>query len=225
MNQNQQRQLDAFRRAQNFLDSHAGEVAVLKNCEGRKQLDDAVAQIGASNTEQGTSIRQMDGLLSRQHALVSELRSRHMQPIATFARARLHGVPDFAALTRSTLRLQPKPLVHAAHAMATAAAPHADILAQGGFPDCIAKLNAAADAVTAAMEDRANTRVTKVRASKELHDQVQRGVKALTMLHAVVNNVFGHDATFMAGWKSARRVGLKIGAVHGSRTSLVAAVA
>jgi hypothetical protein len=159
----------------------------------------------------------MDGLFSRQQALVSELRYRHMQPIATFARARLQGAPDFAALTRSTLKLQPKPMVHAAQAMATAAAPHADVLAKGGFPDCIAKLNAAVEALTAAMEDRANTRISKVRATKELHDQVQRGRKAVTMLHAVVNNVFGHDATFMTGWNAARRVGLKVGAVHGPR--------
>ena len=225
MNQNQQRQLDALRRAQNFLDSHAGDVAVLKECEGRKQLDDAVAQIGASTTEQGTAIRQLDGLLSRQKSLVAELRYRHMQPMATFARARLTGAPDFAALTRSTQKLRPKPLVHAAQAMATAAAPYAGVLAQGGFPDGIARLNAAADALTSAMEDRANTRIAKLRATKELHDQVQRGRKALSMLHAVVNNLFRHDATFMTGWNAARRVGLKVGAVHGARVAEVAAAA
>ena len=29
------------------------------------------------------------------------------------------------------------------------------------------------------------------------------------MLHAEMNNLFGHDATFMTGWNAGRRVGLK----------------
>lgn len=220
MNQHQQRQLDALRRVQNFLDTRAGDVVILKQCEGRIQLDDAVARIATSSSEQGAATRNMDGLLSRQKSLVSELRYRHMQPIATFARARLHGAPDFAALTRSTLRLRPKPLVHAAQAMAVAAAPHAEVLAKGGFPDGIVRLEAAADALTATMEERANMRVDKIRATRGLHDEVQRGRKAVSMLHAVVNNLFGHDATFMAGWNAARRVGLKVGAVHGARAEV-----
>jgi hypothetical protein len=219
VNQNQQRQFDAQRRVQHLLDSRAGDVEVLKACEGRKELDDAVEQSAASSNEKGTAIRQLDGLLSRQKTLVWELRYRYMEPIATFARARLHGATDVAALTRSTLRLRPKPLVHAAQAMATAAAPHADVLAKGGFPDCIDRLNTAADELTAVMEDRANTRIAKMRATKALDEQVQRGRKAVSMLHAVVSNLLGDDATFMTGWNAARRVGRKVGAVHGPRTT------
>lgn len=219
MNQHRQRNFDAMRRSQDYLDSNAGGVEVLKECEGRKQLDDAVARISASSTQQGTAILQMDGLLSREKALVAELRYRHMQPIATFARARLQGVPEFAALTRSTLRLRTKPLVHAAQAMAAAALPHAEALAKGGFPDCIARLIAAADAVTAASEERANTLIGKVRATKEIGEQIQVGRAALAMLHAVVCNQFERDATFMTGWNAARRVGKKIGAVQGRTTA------
>jgi hypothetical protein len=142
VNQIEQRHVDSFGRGQHYLDDQASDVAVLKDCDGRKQLDDALERIAASSNEQGAAIRQMDGLVSRQRSLVPELRYRYMQPIATFARARLQGVPDFAALTRSTLKLRPKPLVHAARAMAVAAAPHAEALAKGGFPDCIARLTA-----------------------------------------------------------------------------------
>jgi hypothetical protein len=219
MNHHQQRHVDGFARGQHYLDDQASDVAVLKDCDGRKQLDDVLARITASVNEQGTALRQMDGLVSRQRSLVLEVRYRHMQPITTFARARLEGAPDFAALTRSTRRLQPKPLVHAARAMATAAAPHAEALAQGGFPDCIARLTAAADALEATMVDRANTRIAKVRATKDIAEQVKRGQLAITMLHAVVSNLLGHDATFMTGWNAARRAGNKVGRVHGARTT------
>ena len=41
MHQQQQRQLDALRRVQDFLDSHAADVGALNDCEARTQLDDA----------------------------------------------------------------------------------------------------------------------------------------------------------------------------------------
>jgi hypothetical protein len=218
VNHNQQRQLDALRRVQNFLDSHAGDVEAVKECDGRKQLDDAVARIDASIREQGMAARQIDGLQSRQKTLVSELRYRHMQPIATFARARLQGAPDFAALTRSTLRLGPRPLVHAARAMADAAAPHGEALAKGGFPGVIASLFATADALAKAMEDRAKTRTARQHATQELREQVQLGRTAVSMLHAVVNSQCGHDKVFMTTWNAVRRVEGRSGAVHGLRT-------
>lgn len=195
---------------------HAEVLGPLKDAEGRKQLDAAVTRLAAYENEQGSAVLEMAGQQSRAHALVADLRARHMQPISTFARAKLRGVPDFAALTRPVAKLQPKQLVRAAQAMATGAAPHADALVKGGFPaDTIAQLSAAAAAVSDALEDRANTRVRRVGSTKGIESTLQHGRDAVGMLHAVLSKQFAHDATFLAAWRSARRVTNKVGAPRG----------
>ena len=214
MRQEQQRQLNALQCVQAFLDEHAAELGALKSSEGRMQLDDAVARLEALGNSQATAVLQTAGLLSQEASLTTELKSRHMQPIATFARARLRGVPDVAALTRPVTGLVQKSLVRAARAMAAAAAPHAEVFARGGLPDAIAQLNAAADALNSAIKERANTRVRRMSATKGIKEEILRGREAAAMLHAVVSSQFAGDTMFMAGWHSARRVAGKPGAVR-----------
>jgi hypothetical protein len=215
MKQHQQRQLDALRRVQDFLDSHADVVGALRESEGRKQLDAAATRLATLDNDQGTAGLELAGQASRAKALTADLRASHMQPIARFARARLRGTPDFAALTRSASRLQGKPLVRAARAMATAAAPHADALTRGGFPaDTIAQLAAAADALGESLVERANTRVRRVGATKGIEADLLSGREAVAMLHAVIGKQFAGDATFLAEWRAARRVVGKPGAVR-----------
>jgi hypothetical protein len=215
MRQHQQRRLDAFRRAQDFMDANASRLGALATSEGRRQLDAAVTALGDLGTEQGSADRRMAGQSSRERALTNELRNQHMQPIATFARARLRGVPDIAALTRSAPRLKGAHLVRSARAMATAAAPHTTALVSAGFPaDTLAQLGTSADALQSALLDRANTKVGRVGATKGIEQQVIAGREALAMLHAVISRQFANDPTFLAAWNAARRVNHKPGAVR-----------
>jgi hypothetical protein len=157
----------------------------------------------------------MAGQQSRERALTNELRTQHMKPIATFARARLRGAPDIAAITRAAPRLEGPRLVRAARAMATAAAPHTTALVSAGFPaDTIAQLGTSADALQSALLDRANTKVGRVGATKGIEQQVLVGREALAMLHAVISRQFATDPTFLAAWNAARRVNAKPGAVR-----------
>jgi hypothetical protein len=221
MQQDQQRQLDALRRVQDFLDTHADRVGALKESEGRQQLDDTVEQLATHGDDQGTSDLEMAGQIKREKSLISDLRAQHMQPIATFARAKLRGVPDFAALTKSGSKMRPKQLVQSARAMATAAAPHADALTRGGFPsDTIAQLGAAAKSLEDAITERANTKVRRIGATKGIHVELAKGREAVTMLNAVVSKQFARDKTFLAAWRAAYRVLAKAGVV---RVSSVAA--
>jgi hypothetical protein len=219
MKQDQQRILDSFRRIQDFLDAHADQVAALKDSAGRKQLDDAVTQISAADNAQGTANLTMTGQISREKSLIDDLRVKHMRPIMVFARARLRGVPDFAALTKSPAKLQPKPLVRAARAMATAAAPYANTFQEGGLPnDTVAELNTAADALDTAITDRANTKVGRVKATNGIGEELKLGKEAVGMLSAVITRQFADDKTFLAAWRAARRVTLKIGGLRGATT-------
>lgn len=215
MKQHQQRELDSLRRVQDFLSSNADALHPLADTEGSKQLDSAVARLAALGNDQGSADLHMAGQISREKSLVTDLKTRHIQPIATFARARLRGVPDFATLTRSLAGLNSRALVRAARAMATAAAPHADALTRGGFPaDTIAQLASAADAVQNALVERANTKVGRVGATRGIEEQLRSGREAVAMLHAVIGKQFGGDPTFLAAWRAARRVVAKPGAVR-----------
>ena len=215
MKQNQQRQADALRRVQDFLDANADAVKPFGDSEGRKQLDAAVARLEILGNGQGSADLQMAGQISREKSLAAELITRHMQPITKFARARLRGVPDFAALTRSVVELRGNALVRAARAMATAGAPHADALVRGGFPaDTITQLAAAADAVNAVVVERANTKVGRIFATRGIEEQLRSGREAVSMLHAVLGRQFAGDHTFLAAWRAARRVVGKPGAVR-----------
>jgi hypothetical protein len=217
MRQQQQSQLDSFRRVQSFLDLHADTVGSLKDSAARAQLDGAVAQLTAHGNDQSTSDLVMKGQVNREKSLVTDLKTQHMQPIATFARAKLRGVPDFAAFTKPLSRLRGTALVRAARAMATAAAPYSTTLTTGGFPaDTIAQLTAAADVLDGAITDRANTKVGRVGATKGISQQVLLGREAISMLNAVIGRQFASDKTFLAGWRAAHRVVAKPGAVAGS---------
>jgi len=219
MNQKQQRKIDSLLRVRDFLDANADQVGALKDSEGRTQLDDAVAALVTHGSEQAATDLAMAGQMSRERALVIEVRASHMQPIASFARAKLRGVPDFAALVKSGVNLQPKQLVRAARAMATAAAPQADVLTRAGFPaDAVAQLGAAASALEGVITERANAKVRRVGSTKGIHEELLKGREAVAMLNAVVSKQFVGDQTFLAAWRAARRVMAKPGIVRAQAT-------
>ncbi len=215
MKHHQQRQADALRRVQDFLEANAEAVTPLGDTEGRKQLDVAITRLGVLGNDQGSADLQMAGQISREKSLTTDLITRHMKPIAVFARARLRGVPDFAALTRPLGDLRGNPLVRAARAMATAAAPHTDALVRGGFPaDTLTQLAVAADSVNAVVVERANTKVGRVFATRGIQEQLRSGREAVSMLHAVLGRQHAGDHTFLAAWRAASRVVSKPGAVR-----------
>jgi hypothetical protein len=215
MKQEQQRQLDSLRRVQDYLNVHAAELGSAVSAGVKQQLDDAIAQLDTFDNAQGSTKLELDGLISRRRALEVELRHKHMTPIAGFARARLQGVPDFAALTSAGRKLGPSRLVAAARAMATAAMPHLDALVSGGFPpDTITQLVAAADAVSSTMTERASTHVRRVGATKGIEEQLRRGREAVAVLRAVVGKQAAGDLVMLAGWRVAHRVTAKSGATR-----------
>jgi hypothetical protein len=212
MNQEQQRKADSLRRVQDFLGANADQVGALKDSEGSTQLNEAVDALINHGGNQAATDLAMAGQISRRRALQAELRASHMQPLATFARAKLRGAPDFAALVKSGKGLGPTQLVRAARAMATAAAPQLDVLTRAGFPaDTITQLGAAAAALENAITERANAKVRRVGSTKGIYEELLKGREAVAMLNAVVSKQFAGDKTFLAAWHAAHRVTAKPG--------------
>ena len=220
MKAHEQRQYDALRTVDDFIVANASAVGALAESEGSKQVGSAISTINMLTNDQASADLNMDGLVSRKRAISAELKAQHMQPIATFARAKLRGAPDLAALTRATRTLEGAPLVWAARGMATAAAPYVDAFVRGGFPpDVITQLASAATALDDAMRERKNTKVGRVGATRGIREQLLSGREGVAMLHAVISRQFAKDPRFLAAWSSARRVSGKVGALRSTGSS------
>lgn len=226
MRTNNQYALNAFRQVRDFLDKNEAQLGALKESDGRKLLDTTIAQLEKHGLDQSSSRLEIDGHLSLQRSLELDLKKEHVLPIASFARAKLRGVPDYATLTRSSIVLKGPALVRAARAMATAAQPYAEQLTRGGFPaDAIAQLNAAADKLEATIDGRASLKVRRVGATSGITEETKRGNEALKMLSAVIERQFAKDKTFLSAWKSAKRVVAKPGLPRGSAAASTASSA
>ena len=215
MQQKQQRQFDAFRNVQQYLDANKNVVGALANSAGRIQLDTSVTTITTLINEQGVGSLGMTAQIGLQGSLTTDLKMKHMDPIATFARGKLRGAADYAALAGSFAKLQKAPLIHAARAMATAAVPYVSTLVASGFPaDIIDQLGTAATALETTIANRTQAKSDRVVATKGIMNELRAGREAVTMLDAVIKRQFAADTAFIAGWKLAKRVSAKLGGVR-----------
>lgn len=220
MKTHQQYRIDALHRSKDFLDSNVAAVTGLADSEGKKQLDASITALAGFTNQQEWANRYMAGRKGRERALAVDLVEKHMRPLATFARARLRSVPDVAALAKRSMKGTGAAIVREARGMATAAAPHVATLVAGGFPaDVITQLGAAADALEAALADRANAKVERITSTRGIAEELKAGREAVAMLHAVVGRQLASNPTLLAGWNGARRVTSKPGTARGASVS------
>ena len=216
--------LSAFRRVQALLNEKSALVgAAVQDSEGKKLLDATVEIFEKHGVDQSRSRLEIDGHQSLTRSQEMELQKEHLLPIQSFARAKLRGVPDYATLTRSTIKLKGPALVRAARAVASAAQPYGEQLAKGGFPaDTLSQLAAAADQLQATIDGKSNLKVRRAGATTGIKEATKQGNEAVKMLSAVIERQFAKDKTFLAAWKSAKRVVAKPGFPRGSAAASVA---
>jgi hypothetical protein len=207
MKYTQQTTTDSLVRSRDFVEANRDRLGPIADLEGKQQIDTAVAAITEAMTNQGTHDRLIAGHSSRQRALVQELDRKHLRPIRLFARAKLEGVPDFAALTALTKTASVNVVTRAALSMAAAATKYIDKLVAGGFPadepkqilDLVAQIQAA-------RAERQNLRVDRVHSTNRIDDMLAVGREGVRALNAVIVKQFADDAAFLAAWRSASRV-------------------
>lgn len=217
MNQIQLLQVQALRRAQAFLDGRQDVVGTLNSTSARKTLDASVARIGTTVDEQGTRSRETRGETNRRLQLEAELRNAHMGPIAEFARARLTGTPNFAALTPAAGRFRGERLVNAARAMADAAAPFAAQFTEASFPaDFLDQLRLAGEEVRSSIDARATKHGQRAGATQGLNAALTEGLASLRAISPVVKRALRGNDALLAEWRSASRVTRKAGRPAGS---------
>jgi hypothetical protein len=207
MKKTQQHRGEAFRRVQQFLDAHPQEFGPVNESEARFTLDQSVIALDAAVRAQLVAFRDVRGERRRQTTLESELRTRHVQPIATFARGRLQGTPNVAALTPSVSRLSGVQLVNAARAMAKTAEGRVAEFAAAAFPGSfVQELVDAAAAVETAIDARRRRRAELVNATAGVEGALRGARSAALMIEGAVGRIVPRGSPLDAEWRSVKRV-------------------
>ena len=219
MKQLQQRELDSMVSARDFIDANVATLGPIATSAGRRQLDTAISAITRFSETQSSMDRRLRGLSAREHVASQELKLQHMSGIAAFARARLVGIPEYAALTRPYTDLLRGQLVRAARSMASAAAPHHADLVDAGFPDdVLPQLEAAAARLEDIVAERASTLAARMAATVGIAAELTGGREAKRILDAVVTRRLVAEPASLAAWQYAKRVVRKPGPPQGGGT-------
>ncbi len=211
---------DSLHRTQAFLDTHATELAGVNVAAPRAGLDDAVRQLSAYAADQNAATTNARGDTLKKRALYDELRKDHMLPIAQIARHELRGDTDFADIKVPKRKTPSAKLIAAARGLAQEAQRHEAVFVRAGLPvDFVEQLSAAADALEQVIKERGATRLQRTGATAALGAQVKRGRKAVMVIDAALRRALKGNASLMAEWRSAHRVGRKTGGPRAVETT------
>jgi hypothetical protein len=197
-----------LRRVRQFLDDNAAKLAVVNATEARKELDQLVQEMAVNESEQASNTLRAMAHTANQAMLRRVLWNHHMRPIATIAAAHLRQVPGFEALRMPPQRAKAAVLVQMAIAMAGTARENSAVFVKNGRPENFADaLVAAATAMRASIDARAQSIGSKVEAREGLSTTGARAQVVLRLLDAQVQSLLEEDPKSLAGWNSAKRIG------------------
>jgi len=202
------RKYDMLRRVEQFMDAYAAQLTVVNATAARQELDQIVKDMGVHESTQAISTLNAKGQTAQLATLRHDLVEEHMRPVATIAAAHLRTVPNFQAFRMPRGNLKVAVLVQAAIAMAEAARPYQQVfVANGRSADFADALVAAAGAVRALVDARAQNIGTKAGAREGLATTATRAIAVVRLLDAQIKRALVDDPKALAAWKSAKRIG------------------
>ena len=194
-----------FRTTTEFDDANAADYADLPEAAAQFAIvSDVIAKLQEHAADQTSGAR---GQAVEQKSVIRLAMRRKMKNFAKTGRAvninnpgvrRLFNVPDsdndeiMIATAREFVR--------------QANLNSADFLRLGITAAKIAALTADADALEAAMGDKAEAQIEGVGATAGIDFEVERGMKAEIILDAIMANVYDDNPVKLAEWKSARHI-------------------
>jgi hypothetical protein len=202
--------LNTLMRVQRFMDTSAEALGSLNESGSRRTLDDIIANLSSHAVNQAASKRVGSAGTAKQRVLRNALKTNHMWPIATVAKAHLKQVPEFLALKMPAANTTSRRLIAAAGAMAVAAKKHAKTFTDAGHPaDFLERLQAAASALEASLTDRGATTSTQTGATAGLKAETARGRDSVKVLDSLIEPQLAGNTVLLVQWKSAKRFGGK----------------
>jgi len=200
-------QLEALRNVQAFLDEQRNHLPTIATSGARRQLDDALARLAQHADDQTSSAAWSRNCTKRYHALRRRLFRSHIIPIALIARTTRPPLSELAQFHIPRGKPTAQQLAAAAHAMAEAAAPHADTFIAAGMPeDFIDQMERASEAMMAELEARAQERARHRIATEALRAGINSARRIVMVLDAFVRSACELEVEMIAGWESATHV-------------------
>jgi hypothetical protein len=208
MNTRQNRLLQSFRRARQFVDTLPQPTVATTMAEPLAMLDAAIAALTGHAVTQSLAPNTAHADSIEMREMARALRDAHLRPIAQIARAL---APEHAALHALRLpgtHVGVEQLLYSADAMATAAEPHAALFTRQGLPSTfVADLRAAVTTLRSALDANAATRRQRVTATAGARAEVDRGRRAVRLVDGVLARLLAADPARFAEWRRASHVG------------------
>jgi len=199
--------LQSLRNVEAFLDQHADVLGNVVQSGTRQKLADAIAALSMHVSGQAGSNLASRGATQKHYARRQALIRDHMSHVARIAAADLPRTPELVPLRMPPQNLPAEKLAAAAYGMAEAAKPFVNVFTSAGLPaDFIEQLVAAADAMTASIDDRAQNRSAQRGATTGLKAKLSAGRKIVHVLDAFVQTALKDDPTLLSAWNGAKRV-------------------
>ena len=199
--------LQSLHSVKDFIDQHTDTLQGAISPGTRTALLQAIADLDEFSNMQTVGRGAAKGSAKRLRELRRTLLRDHMAPITRIAKVTLPHTPELAALKMPRGAPSDSKLASDAYEMANAAAGNTQPFLDLGLPATfVADLKAAADALAAERNVRANSRVTRVTATKGLTDRLSAGRKIVHVMDALVAKELKFEPALLAGWRQARRV-------------------
>jgi hypothetical protein len=209
MQATQVRALDAGRRVQVFLDTHAATIGTAVPASLRAKLDDAVTQFAGFQSEQGTAEGTAKGETVNQAALRTDLFQRFMVPVGRAAKIALRLAPEFPKLVVSALARRKLDFLSTANQFADAATIDEKVLIDHGLAaDFLVQLHTAIAqmAASAAAQGRSVARRIAATAACGTANKTLRAV--IGLLDGVLKPVLKGNTSLLVDWQASKRIRL-----------------
>jgi hypothetical protein len=168
-----------------------------------------VLDLAGYHTTQTASENDARSSTERLRSARTILLQEHMTPISRVARADLPQTPEMLSLRMPRGRPSTERLASHAYGMGRTATRFAEKFVASGLPaDFVSRLNAAADAMLAAADERVGQRTDRTGATKALKAKLARARRIVAVLDPLVKTAAKGDQFLLAKWDGVKRVSL-----------------
>ena len=205
MNGRERSSLEAFQRAQAFLDWHGDALATLNVSSLREELDEVVRQLEALGPAQVDTWARSRYQTAHKNKLRHLLIERYMAPIVSVVRHRADQFPLLVDLRMPDKAIGDLELVTAGLAMAYAVAKHPEVFARSTLPaDAGEQLKARVTEFSQVRVSRDVTQIDATGAKMRIDMATNRGWSVIHVMQTLIKAAVGGRDPLMVGWRRAK---------------------
>lgn len=199
--------LDSLRNVKAFMEQHTDKLGDVIRTGIQAELLQTISELEEFSEQQTAGAATAKNALKVKRALRHALIHDYMTVVSRIGRAKLPDVPQFENLKMPRGTLSSARLTEAAYEMANSALENEGIFVAAGLPaDFVARMKAAADAVTEARLQRSIAKAKRTVATQALSTKLSSSRRLVYVLDAMVKSAIGNDPILLSGWKQVMHV-------------------